>query len=125
MHLPKLTVIVRKAYGGAYCVMSSKHLNGDVNLAWPTAEIAVMGARGAVRVLFREKTKREQEDMIEKYESEFSSPIPAAIRGYVDAVVEPRETRRVLIRALRELLEGTRKRKCDDDQVRQHGNIPL
>lgn len=117
---PKLTVIVRKAYGGAYCVMSSKHLNGGVNLAWPTAEIAVMGAKSAVKVLFKGKTKEEQEGMVEKYESEFSSPVPAAVRGYVDAVVEPRETRRLLIRALKELLGNG-----EYSQARHHGNIPL
>ena len=117
---PKLTVIVRKAYGGAYCVMSSKHLDGDVNLAWPTAEIAVMGAKSAVKILFKEKTSVEQGGMIEKYETEFSSPMPAALRGYVDGVIEPRETRKLLTRALKELL-GNKKYSHGG----HHGNIPL
>ena len=124
--VPKVTVITRKAYGGAYCVMSSKHLRTDVNFAWPTAEIAVMGAEGAVNVLYR----REIEDaddpaaaragLVAEYRDKLANPYVAAARGYVDEVIEPRTTRRRLIAALARL-----ETKRDRNPPRKHGNIPL
>ncbi|MBI3763188.1 MAG: methylmalonyl-CoA carboxyltransferase [Chloroflexi bacterium] len=124
--VPKITVITRKAYGGAYDVMSSKHIRGDVNLAWPTAEIAVMGPDGAVSIIFR-KELAEAEDPIAKkaelvadYREKFSNPYVAASRGYIDDVIEPRETRSRLINAL-EMLENKR----DANPAKKHGNIPL
>ncbi|VDK44563.1 unnamed protein product [Cylicostephanus goldi] len=116
--VPKITVITRKAYGGAYCVMSSKHLRGDVNYAWPTAEVAVMGAKGAVSILFRgekDVAKREEE-----YIDVFSNPFPAAVRGYVDDIIEPHTTRRRICEDL-SLLES----KKLTNPWRKHGNIPL
>jgi len=124
--VPKLTVITRKAYGGAYDVMSSKHIRGDVNLAWPTAEIAVMGAEGAAKIVFRREIgeaddKAEAEArLVEGYKETFYHPYGAAARGYIDDVIEPRETRPTLIRAL-ELTS----RKRDRNPPRKHGNIPL
>jgi propionyl-CoA carboxylase beta chain len=130
--VPKLTVICRKAYGGAYDVMSSKHIRGDLNLAWPTAEIAVMGAKGAVEIIFKkeiaaarekggEKAALEEEQRLTKeYEAKFCNPYEAAARGYIDAVIEPRQTRARLIAGLR-LLETKR----DKNPPRKHGNIPL
>src|SRR5262252_937773 len=130
--VPKLTVITRKAYGGAYCVMSSKHIRGDLNLAWPTAEIAVMGAKGAVEIIFkkeiaaaREKggekaAAAEEQRLTQEYEGKFCNPYEAAARGYVDAVIEPHQTRGRLIAALR-LLGGKR----DRNPPRKHGNLPL
>jgi propionyl-CoA carboxylase beta chain len=124
--VPKLTVICRKAYGGAYDVMSSKHIRGDLNLAWPTAEIAVMGAKGAVEIIFRKeiaKAKDKQAEMdrlVAEYEGNFANPYEAASRGYVDAVIEPRQTRARLIAGLR-LLETKR----DRNPPKKHGNIPL
>ncbi len=124
--VPKLTVITRKAYGGAYDVMSSKHIRGDVNLAWPTAEIAVMGVEGAVNVIFRERISRaedpdaERHTLVHEYEERFAHPYIAAARGYVDDVIEPSETRPRLIRSL-EMLAGKR----DRNPARKHGNIPL
>jgi propionyl-CoA carboxylase beta chain len=124
--VPKFTVITRKAYGGAYCVMASKHIRTDVNFAWPTAEIAVMGAQGAVEVLYRreinaakdqESTRRER---IAELETKFASPYVAAERGFVDEVIEPAVTRPKLIRALA-LLETKR----DKNPPKKHGNIPL
>jgi propionyl-CoA carboxylase beta chain len=124
--VPKVTVITRKAYGGAYCVMSSKHLRTDVNFAWPTAEIAVMGAEGAVNVLY----KREIDDatdppaaraaLVAEYRDKLANPYVAASRGYVDEVIEPRTTRRRLIAALARL-----ETKRDRNPPRKHGNIPL
>jgi propionyl-CoA carboxylase beta chain len=122
--VPKITVITRKAYGGAYCVMGSKHIRTDVNLAWPTAEIAVMGAEGAVNIVYR----RELEEMggeirqrkIAEFNDRFASPFVAAERGYIDDVIEPRETRHRLILALR-MLET----KVDTMPRKKHGNIPL
>jgi propionyl-CoA carboxylase beta chain len=122
----KLTVITRKAYGGAYDVMSSKHIRGDVNLAWPQAEIAVMGAEGAAKIVFRKEIassddpKAEETRQVESYRQKFANPWLAAERGYVDDVIEPRRTRPTLIRALSLV---TRKR--DSNPPRKHGNIPL
>ncbi len=124
--VPKLTVITRKAYGGAYDVMSSKHIRGDVNLAWPTAEIAVMGPKGAVEILFKKEidqaADREAETAkrIADYTATFANPYMAASRGYVDDVIDPRDTRPRLIDALRTLAT-----KRDRNPPRKHGNIPL
>jgi propionyl-CoA carboxylase beta chain len=116
--VPKLTVITRKAYGGAYDVMSSKHLRGDVNYAWPSAEIAVMGARGAVSVLH--KGKSDVGEYVNEYTEKFGTPIPAAQRGFIDDIIEPRTTRWRLCRDLK-LLET----KKLTNLPRKHGNIPL
>jgi propionyl-CoA carboxylase beta chain len=124
--VPKLTVITRKAYGGAYDVMSSKHVRGDVNLAWPTAEIAVMGPNGAVEILFKDEIARAKdparatEQLIEEYSEKFAHPYTAAARGYIDDVIDPRDTRPRLIEALR-MLRGKR----DRNPPKKHGNIPL
>ena len=124
--VPKLTVITRKAYGGAYDVMNSKHIRGDVNLAWPQAEIAVMGPKGAVEVLFRkeiasaEDPKATTDQRIAEYREKFAHPYEAAARGYVDDVIDPRDTRPRLISALDML-----RNKRDENPVRKHGNIPL
>ncbi|MDH3402252.1 MAG: acyl-CoA carboxylase subunit beta [Acidobacteriota bacterium] len=125
--VPKLTVITRKAYGGAYCVMSSKHLRTDVNLAYPTAEIAVMGPEGAVNILYRRELAAAGDDAaaaraekVAEYRQRFSNPYIAAERGFVDAVIEPRTTRGHLIRALRQLA-GKRQRV----PAKKHGNLPL
>ncbi|MGE0406579.1 MAG: acyl-CoA carboxylase subunit beta [Candidatus Korobacteraceae bacterium] len=124
--VPKLTVITRKAYGGAYCVMSSKHIRSDVNYAWPTAEIAVMGPEGAVDIVYRRELDRAQnkaemrETKIEEFRDRFANPYVAAERGYVDAVIQPRDTRRRLIQAL-EMLQTKR----DKNPPKKHGNIPL
>lgn len=124
--VPKITVITRKAYGGAYCVMSSKHIRTDINYAWPTAEIAVMGADGAVGILYRrEITEATDKDEIlnlrkTEYEEKFANPYIAAERGYIDEVIEPALTRTKLIRALSLL-----KNKRDTNPIKKHGNIPL
>ena len=124
--VPKLTVITRKAYGGAYCVMSSKHLRGDLNVAWPTAEIAVMGAEGAAKVVFRKEIDAAEDKLgtekrlIADYKEKFYTPWLAAARGYIDDVIEPRDTRPVLIRALE-----MARTKRDRNPPRKHGNIPL
>ena len=124
--VPKLTVITRKAYGGAYDVMSSKHIRGDLNFAWPSAEIAVMGAKGAVEILFRKEISGSEtpteiaEQRTQEYEDLFANPFTAAERGYVDAVIEEPETRRRLIEGLR-LLAGKR----DSNPPKKHGNEPL
>ena len=124
--VPKLTVITRKAYGGAYDVMSSKHIRGDYNVAWPSAEIAVMGPKGAVEILFRKEIdesgnpERAMERKIEEYRAKFAHPYVAAARGYVDDIIDPRETRPRLIDAL-ETLRGKR----DRNPPKKHGNIPL
>ncbi len=124
--VPKLTVITRKAYGGAYCVMSSKHIRADYNFAWPTAEIAVMGPDGAVNIVFRkeideaeDKAARHQE-LVAAYRDRFATPFFAAERGYIDDVIVPRTTRRRLISAL----EAVRNKR-EDRPARKHGNIPL
>lgn len=96
--VPKVSFITRKAYGGAYCVMSSKHLKGDFNYAWPTSEIAVMGAKGAVEIIFRGKNS-EQETA--NYEAKFANPLKAASRGYVDDIILPSETRSRIVNALK------------------------
>jgi len=124
--VPKLTVVVRKAYGGAYCVMSSKHMRGDINLAWPSAEIAVMGPEGAVNIIFRKEIAEatDPEDtrtrMVDEYRAKFANPYVAAARGFLDAVIEPHETRPRLINAL-EMLQNKR----DVNPTKKHGNIPL
>ncbi len=124
--VPKLTVIVRKAYGGAYDVMSSKHLRGDINLAWPSAEIAVMGPEGAVNIAFRKELaaspnpEETRARLVAEYREKFANPYIAASRGYVDAVIEPHETRPRLINAL-EMLQNKR----DTNPPKKHGNIPL
>ena len=125
--VPKLTVITRKAYGGAYDVMSSKHMRGDLNYAWPTAEIAVMGAEGAVNIIFKDEIARPPDPMPRSARNwsptiRRSSPTPtiAAARGYVDEMIEPRDTRAKLIRALEML-----KNKRDTNPPKKHGNIPL
>ncbi len=124
--VPKVTVITRKAYGGAYDVMNSKHIRGDLNLAWPTAEIAVMGPKGAVEVLFRKEIAAADDpqaltdERIEEYREKFANPYIAAARGFVDDVIDPRETRPRLISALDML-----RNKRDSNPARKHGNIPL
>ena len=124
--VPLLTVITRKAYGGAYDVMASKHLEADVNYAWPTAEIAVMGPKGAVNVLYSDELEAaddvegRREELIDGYRDTFANPYTAAERGFVDDVLEPQETRPRLIRDLR-MLESKRA----DQPDRKHGNIPL
>jgi len=124
--VPLMTVILRKAYGGAYDVMASKHIGADVNYAWPTAEIAVMGPKGAVNVLYSdeleeaEDTDARREELIDEYREEFANPYTAADRGYLDAVIEPQETRPRLVEDL-EMLESKR----IDQPEKKHGNIPL
>jgi propionyl-CoA carboxylase beta chain len=124
--VPKLTVITRKAYGGAYDVMSSKHIRGDYNVAWPTAEIAVMGPKGAVEILFRKEIAESKEPesatdtKIQEYREKFAHPYIAAGRGYLDDIIDPRDTRPRLIDALASL-----KTKRDRNPPKKHGNIPL
>jgi propionyl-CoA carboxylase beta chain len=126
--VPKLTVITRKAYGGAYCVMSSKHIRTDANFAWPTAEIAVMGPEGAVNIVYKRELDRapeaERERLrqakIAEFRERFANPYIAAERGYIDAVIEPRDTRAKLITAL-----GALENKRDTNPKKKHGNIPL
>ena len=117
--VPKVTLITRKAYGGAYCVMSSKHLRGDVNYAWPSAEIAVMGAKGAVEIIFR-NAPDEIDAKVAEYKEKFANPFVAASRGFIDDIINPRDTRRRLIRALRSL-----KGKQLTNPWKKHDNIPL
>lgn len=125
--VPKITVITRKAYGGAYCVMSSKHIRTDVNLAFPSAEIAVMGPEGAVNVLYRRELEKAGDkasdlraELVADYRAKFSNPYIAAERGFVDAVIEPRQTRPQVIRALRQL--GCKRQSVPS---KKHGNIPI
>ena len=124
--VPKLTVTTRKSYGGAYCVMSSKHIRGDLNLAWPTAEIAVMGPEGAVEIIYRRELRNSQDPESTKahlandYRKKFANPYIAAERGFVDDVIEPRDTRPRLINALQVL-----QNKRDQNPAKKHGNIPL
>jgi propionyl-CoA carboxylase beta chain len=118
--VPKLTVITRKAYGGAYDVMSSKHIRADFNFAWPTAEVAVMGPEGAVNIIYRDRAPEERAALIADYKERFANPYTAAERGYVDEVIEPRRTRPVLIDALETALT-----KAEPRPRRKHGNIPL
>ncbi|MDX6261351.1 MAG: propionyl-CoA carboxylase beta chain, partial [Kribbellaceae bacterium] len=128
--VPMITTITRKAYGGAYDVMGSKHLGADINLAWPTAQIAVMGAQGAVNILHRrelaaaaeagEDIEKRRQQFITEYEDHLANPYIAAERGYIDAVIKPSETRAEIIRALRLL-----RTKRDTLPPKKHGNIPL
>ena len=124
--VPKLTVITRKAYGGAYCVMNSKHIGADYNFAWPTAEIAVMGPEGACSIIFRKEIseapnrEKKREEMVDDYKQQFANPYIAASKGYIDIVIEPRETRKRLISALRAIY-----RKRIERPRRKHGNIPV
>jgi propionyl-CoA carboxylase beta chain len=118
--VPKITVITRKAYGGAYCVMGSKHLRTDVNLAYPTAEIAVMGAEGAINVLYRRESEAERAVRVTEYKDRFASPFVAAENGFIDDVIEPHETRPMIVKALRQL-----ETKVDTMPRKKHGNIPL
>jgi acetyl-CoA carboxylase carboxyltransferase component len=124
--VPKITIITRKAYGGAYDVMSSKHIRGDISYAWPTAEIAVMGPDGAVNIVFRKELAAaddpdaERARLVDEYRAQFANPYVAAARGYVDDVIEPQQTRPRLIEALRML-----RNKRDTNPPKKHGNIPL
>jgi propionyl-CoA carboxylase beta chain len=124
--VPKVTVITRKAYGGAYCVMSSKHIRTDFNYAWPTAEIAVMGAEGAVNILYKREIEKSADpaatraDKIAEFRDKFANPYVAAERGFIDEVIRPRTTRRRLIQALANL-----ETKRDRNPPKKHGNIPL
>lgn len=126
--VPKITVITRKAYGGAYCVMSSKHIRTDINFAWPTAEIAVMGPEGAVNIVYKRDLERApqsererlREEKIAEFRERFANPYVAAERGYVDAIIAPAETREKLIAALHSL-----ENKRDSNPRKKHGNIPL
>jgi acetyl-CoA carboxylase carboxyltransferase component len=124
--VPKIAVITRKAYGGAYDVMSSKHIRADFNFAWPTAEVAVMGPEGAVNIVFRKEIEEADDpeakraELIEDYRAQFADPYTAAERGYVDDVIEPRRTRPILVDALKTAITKREKRL-----PRKHGNIPL
>jgi propionyl-CoA carboxylase beta chain len=124
--VPKITVITRKAYGGAYCVMGSKHIRTDINFAWPTAEIAVMGPEGAVNIVYRREltasgdVERLRREKVAEFRERFANPFIAAERGFIDDVIEPHETRPRVIRALR-MLEN----KVDTMPRKKHGNIPL
>jgi len=124
--VPKITLITRKAYGGAYDVMSSKHIRGDLNLAWPSAEIAVMGPEGAVNIIFRKELakaknpEKKRTELVAEYRKKFANPYIAASRGYIDDVIEPSSTRARLINAL-EVLSNKR----DKNPGKKHGNIPL
>lgn len=124
--VPKLTVTTRKSYGGAYCVMSSKHIRGDLNLAWPTAEIAVMGPEGAVEIINRRELAEAEDpaackaELAAEYRAKFAHPYIAAARGFIDDVIEPSETRARLINALQVF-----QNKRDENPPKKHGNIPL
>jgi acetyl-CoA carboxylase carboxyltransferase component len=124
--VPKITLITRKSYGGAYCVMGSKQIRTDFNFAWPTAEIAVMGPEGAVNILFRRELQAADDPealrraKVDEFRDKFANPYVAAERGFIDAVIEPRATRPRLVRALRVL-----RHKRDQNPPRKHGNIPL
>ncbi len=124
--VPKITVITRKAYGGAYDVMNSKHIRGDFNYAWPTAELAVMGAKGAVEIIFKkeiaaaEDKEKRNEELIDEFNEKFANPYIAASYGYIDDVIEPKNTRQILINSFN-LLEN----KVDRNPPKKHGNIPL
>jgi propionyl-CoA carboxylase beta chain len=126
--VPKITVIARKAYGGAYCVMASKHIRTDANFAWPTAEIAVMGPEGAVNIVYKRELDRAPEadrdrlrkEKVAEFRERFANPYVAAERGYIDAIIEPSQTRAKLITSLRAL-----ENKRDTNPKKKHGNIPL
>jgi propionyl-CoA carboxylase beta chain len=125
-NVPKMTVITRKAYGGAYDVMCSKHIRADINFAWPSAELAVMGPGGAVNIIFRKdikaaiNAKKKAEELVAEYREKFANPYIAAEMGYIDDIIEPQETRPRVINALRTLLN-----KREDRPAKKHGNIPL
>jgi propionyl-CoA carboxylase beta chain len=124
--VPKVTVITRKAYGGAYCVMASKHIRTDVNFAWPTAEIAVMGPEGAVNILYKREIDAAPDpdalraERVTEFRQKFANPYVAASRGFVDEVIRPRQTRAKLIASLAVL-----ETKRDKNPPKKHGNIPL
>lgn len=124
--VPKVTVITRKAYGGAYDVMSSKHIRGDINFAYPTAEIAVMGSDGAVSIIFKKEIDKaadpvkKRAELVQEYKDKFANPYKAAELGYVDEVIYPHETRQKVIQSLEML-----KNKVDTNPKKKHGNIPL
>ena len=124
--VPKISVITRKAYGGAYIVMSSKHLSSDINLAWPSAEIAVMGPDGAVNIIYRERISQSddpeqtRQELTRDYQERFTNPYVAASRGYLDDVIDPAETRAKIGQALTILAD-----KRDTLPAKKHGNIPL
>ncbi|MGQ9850823.1 MAG: acyl-CoA carboxylase subunit beta [Aggregatilineaceae bacterium] len=124
--VPKITVVTRKAYGGAYCVMNSKHIRSDLNLAWPTAELAVMGPEGAVNIIFRQELANAEDpearraELVQEYRDRFANPYVAAARGFIDDVIVPSETRPRLINAL-----GMLQNKRDSNPPKKHGNIPL
>jgi propionyl-CoA carboxylase beta chain len=124
--VPKITVITRKAYGGAYCVMASKHIRTDVNFAWPGAEIAVMGPEGAVNILYRRELDAAGDpaalraEKVAEFREKLANPFVAAARGFLDEVIAPRDTRRKLISALAAL-----ENKRDRNPAKKHGNIPL
>jgi propionyl-CoA carboxylase beta chain len=122
--VPKITIITRKAYGGAYDVMSSKHIRGDLNYAWPSAEIAVMGPDGAVSIIFRNEILKDgpkkRDELVSDYRTRFATPYVAAEKGYLDDIIEPQETRPLIIRGLASL-RGKRVARRE----RKHGNIPL
>ena len=124
--VPKITVIIRKAYGGAYDVMNSKHVRGDINLAWPSAEIAVMGAKGAVEIIFKNEIKKAKDkkkaldEKVKEFTEKFANPYLAAERGFIDDIIEPKDTRKSLIKYY-ELIEN----KVDSNPSKKHGNIPL
>jgi len=124
--VPKITVITRKAYGGAYCVMNSRHIRADLVLAWPAAELAVMGPEGAVNIIFRREIaeapdpEARRAELVAEYRAKFANPYVAASYGFVDDVIEPKETRPRLINAL-EMLQNKR----DQNPPKKHGNIPL
>jgi len=124
--VPRVTVITRKAYGGAYDVMNSKHIGADMNYAWPTAEIAVMGAKGAAEIIFRNEIEASDDkeaklaEKVDEYSDKFANPYSATERGYVDEIILPEQTRKKLITAF-EMLEN----KVDTLPKKKHGNIPL
>jgi propionyl-CoA carboxylase beta chain len=126
--VPKITVITRKAYGGAYCVMASKHIRTDANFAWPTAEIAVMGPEGAVNIVYKRELDQapefERETLrkkkVDEFRERFANPYVAAEHGFIDGVIEPSQTRKKLITTLRAL-----ENKRDTNPKKKHGNIPL
>jgi propionyl-CoA carboxylase beta chain len=125
-NVPKMTVITRKAYGGAYDVMCSKHIRADINLAWPSAELAVMGPDGAVNIIFRKDIEKAEDrdkkakELVTEYKEKFANPYIAAEMGYIDDIIEPQETRPRLIDALKTL-----RNKREDRPAKKHGNIPL
>jgi acetyl-CoA carboxylase carboxyltransferase component len=124
--VPRISIITRKAYGGAYVVMNSKSIGADLAFAWPTAELAVMGAAGAVSIVYRRELAESSDpqalraQLIEDYEERYANPYVAAERGFIDDVIDPAETRRILARSL-DLLRGKR----EDLPKRKHGNVPL